>query len=146
VGYVGQWLKAWIAALKDRRESERKPLFLVAYYWNGAAPRPYEVKGVSLDGAYIVTSDRWYMGTVLRITFQYGDGSAQGSPSHVARAKLVRFGPDGIGVRLIYLSREERLSFKKFLAGAQSTGGSWGRLAGFQRARCADEKDRATAE
>jgi hypothetical protein len=143
VGHVGQWLTAWITALKDRRESVRLSLPLVAYYWNGASPQAYQVKAVSPAGAYIVTPDRWYMGTVLRLTFQYGsvcNGNGAGTlqavqaalsladdpeMTQVVRAKLVRFGPDGIGVRLIYLNRQERLSFKKFLAAAQARGNGW---------------------
>src|SRR5260370_40606513 len=74
VGHVGQWLTAWIGALKDRRESVRLSLPLVAYYWNGASPQAYQVKAVSPAGAYIVTPDRWDMGTGLRLTIQYGSG------------------------------------------------------------------------
>jgi hypothetical protein len=135
---MGQWLKAWVAALKDRRKTARVPLPLVAYYWTGAAPQAYQVKAVSQEGAYIVTPDRWYMGTVLRLTFQYGcnangNGTMPALPNvmddreltHVVRAKLVRMGPDGVGVRLIYLNRRERRSFKKFLATAQARGNSW---------------------
>ena len=133
MGNIGRWLKAWVAALNDRRESARLPLPLplVAYYWNGASPQAYQVKAVSQDGAYIVTPDRWYIGTVLRLTFQYGssrdgNGTMPALPlvvdhrelTHVVRAKLVRMGPDGMGVRLIYLNRRERRNFKKFLATA----------------------------
>jgi hypothetical protein len=141
VGYVGRCLKAWVAALKDRRESARMSLHLVAYYWNGASPQAYEVKEVSPIGAYIVTPDRWYMGTVLRLTLQYGGSSngngaeAMGAPAGLAhnpemtrmvRAKLVRVGPDGIGVRLIHLSGRERRSFQKFLTAVQAREHSFG--------------------
>jgi hypothetical protein len=130
VGYLGRWLKAWVAALKDRRESVRVSLPLVAYYWNGASPQAYQVKTVSHVGAYIVTSDRWYMGTVLRLTFQYngsGNEIVQALPSlgydpertQMVLAKLIRTGPDGVAVRMIYLNRRERRSFKKFLVAVQ---------------------------
>jgi hypothetical protein len=138
LGYVGRWLKAWVAALKDRRESGRMSLPLVAYYWNGASPQAYHVKTVSQVGAYIVTSDRWYRGTVLRLTFQYngsnggGNGIMQAHPSlgydpertQMVLAKLVRTGPDGVAVRLIYLNRRERRSFRKFLAAVKAQGNS----------------------
>jgi hypothetical protein len=131
VGKIGHGLQRWITALKDRRETARKSLPLVAYYWNGSTPEAYPVKGVSLDGAYVVTPDQWYMGTILRLTFQYpgagngnGNGNGHGQSgvgadpeySRVVRAKLVRQGPDGIGVRLLFLNPKERKSFKKFLA------------------------------
>jgi len=135
VGHVEQWLTAWVADLKDRRESARMSLPLVAYYWNGASPQAYQVKAVSPEGAYVVTPDRWYMGTVLRLTFQYGSNyndnesramqalQSVGDYSEMTqtvRARLVRAGPDGIGVRLIFLNRRERRSFKRFLAAVQA--------------------------
>ena len=57
-----------------------------------------------------------------------GNGTMQALPSvgdypemsEVVRAKLVRSGPDGVAVRLIFLNRRERRSFKKFLAAAQA--------------------------
>lgn len=128
--YVGQWLKAWVAALKDRRECARIRLPLVAYYWNGAIAQACEVKEISPAGAYIVTEDRWYPGTVLRLTFQYTNGHMNKLPSmlddsemtRMVRAKLVRIGSDGIGVRLIYLDTIERRRFKTFLKMARHRG------------------------
>ena len=132
---VRKWIKARVAALTDRRKSTRISLPLVAYYWNGSSPQAHQVKGVSPGGAYIVTPDRWYMGTVLRLTFQYGSncddsqcGDTQGPRTvrdypeitQVVLAKLVRADPDGVGVRLIFLNRRERRRFKKFLAVARA--------------------------
>ncbi len=145
MGLIGQWLKTWISNLKDRRESKRMSLPLVAYYWNGSTPQAYQVRCVSQTGAYIVTSDRWYMGTVLQLTVHYGDGSVPGSPCQVVRAKLVRFGPEGFAVRFMYLNRAERRSFKTFLEAAQSLESFRGRLVEY-RARYADGKNSITAE
>jgi hypothetical protein len=137
VGYVGQLLTNWVAALKDRRESVRMSLPLVAYYWNGASPQAYQVKTVSEVGAYIVTPDRWYMGTVLRLTFQYNgtnngecNGTMQALPSlgydpertQMVLAKLVRIDLDGVAVRLIYLNRRDHRNFKRFLAAVRARG------------------------
>jgi len=97
---------------------------MVAYYWTGGVPQAFDVKVVSPVGAYLVTSDRWHPGTVLRLTFQYGAISSQGSTEGeeatvlMVRARIVRIGVDGVGVRLVYLNKQERRNFRKFLAGA----------------------------
>jgi uncharacterized membrane protein (UPF0127 family) len=122
--YVRKWLSAWIASLKDRREYRRLSVPLVAYYWNGGAARACQVNAVSPVGAYIVTPDRWYPGTILRLTFQHAKAHVGGAETAVmVRAKLVRCGPDGVGVRLIYLNQAERRNFDKFLAAALVRGG-----------------------
>jgi len=97
---------------------------LVAYYWTGGVPQAFDVKVVSPVGAYLVTSDRWRPGTVLRLVFQYGVASRPGSPEageaamQMVRARIVHIGVDGVGVRLVYLNKHERKSFRQFLARA----------------------------
>ena len=146
MGIALRWLKNWISALKDRRESERMSLPVVAFYWNGATPHAYQVKSVSQVGAYIVTGDRWYVGTVLQLTLHYGDGSVQSSPCQVVRAKVVRLCPDGFGVHFIYLNHVERRSFKTFLAAAQKLESFRERQAEYPTARYADDKNPIRAE
>ena len=119
LAYLQRWFGVWIAALKDRRECARISVPLVAHYWNGGAAQACEVKTVSAAGAYLLTPDRWSPGTVLRLTFQYGNSVAGVHPATlVVRARIIRFGDDGVGVRLVYLSKNERGRFKRFLAGA----------------------------
>jgi hypothetical protein len=119
LAHLKRWFGAWITALKDRRECARVSVAMVAHYWNGGVAQASEVKTVSAAGAYLLTPDRWSPGTVLRLTFQYGRSSADGQPvTLVAQARIVRFGLDGVGVRLVYLNKKERSRFKKFLAGA----------------------------
>jgi hypothetical protein len=122
---LGRWFDTWIAALKDRRECPRMSVPVVAYYWNGGISQAYEVKTVSPVGAYLLTPDRWYPGTVLRLTFQYDDVSPPlvsivGGEvvALMVRASIVRIGADGVGIRLVYLNKKERGSFENFLAAA----------------------------
>src|SRR5207245_212983 len=112
---------ACIAQFRDRRESRRVSLPLLAHYWNGGRPQAYQVKNVSPVDAYIVTPDRWYPGTLLLLTFQHDIGGADARPgldlqaSVTLGAKLVRIGPDGIGVSFLHANHRERLDFEKFL-------------------------------
>lgn len=120
-GYLRRGFGAWIEALKDRRECARMSVPLVAYYWTGGVPQAFEVKVVSPVGAYLVTSDRWRPGTVVRLIFQYSAVFSAGSPGgeeamQMVRARIVRIGVDGVGVRLVYLNKQERKSFRQFLA------------------------------
>ena len=121
-----KWVKTWISARRERRESERLSPPLVAYYWSGGMSQAYPVNAVSSVGAYMVTPDRWYPGTILHLTFQYDPEYIQstaivGDPiaAVIVRAKCVRSGPDGVAVQLIHLSQQERRDFQTFLAGAQ---------------------------
>ena len=98
---------------------------VIAHYWNGGISQPYEVRSVSPVGAYLLTPDRWSPGTVLRLTFQYGAVSrplasiaGEEAVALMVRARIIRFGADGVGVRLVYLNKKERSRFKKFLAAA----------------------------
>jgi hypothetical protein len=125
LGYLRRWFGAWITALKDRRECTRMSVSVIAHYWNGGISQAYEVKSVSPVGAYLLTPDRWYPGTVLRLTFQYGAVSrplasiaGEEAVALMVRARIIRFGADGVGVRLVYLNKKERRRFKEFLAAA----------------------------
>ena len=112
-------------ALKDRRECTRMSAHLMAHYWTGGISQAYEVKTISPVGAYLLTPDRWTLGTVLRLTLQYGDVSRPlasigggAAMALMVRARIVRVGTDGVGVRLVYLNKKERSRFEKFLAAA----------------------------
>jgi len=122
LGYLRRWFGVWIAALRDRRECTRVSVAVVAHYWNGGISQAYEVKTVSPVGAYLLTPDRWCTGTVLRLTFQYGKAFADDEAAALmVRARIIRLGDDGVGVRLVYLNKKERSRFKKFLAAAPRT-------------------------
>jgi uncharacterized membrane protein (UPF0127 family) len=121
-----KWVKSWISAMRERRASARMSIPLVAYYWNGGVSQAYPVNSVSAVGAYLVTPDRWYPGTVVRLTFQYDAEYLQSTPimgdpasAVTVRAKFIRSGPDGVGVQLIHLNDQDRHDFHKFLAGAR---------------------------
>jgi len=113
----------WLERLLDRRACPRIAPPLVAHYWDGGAPQGHPVKNISAKGAYIRTSARWYPGTIVNLTFQYDPNylrvagiASEPSTVLVFRAKVVRFGPDGVGVQFLYLSKQERERCEKFMA------------------------------
>jgi PilZ domain len=122
---VNGHFKKWLERILDRRECPRMLIPVIAYYWNGAAPEGHQVKSISPAGAYIVTGERWYPGTIVSMMFQYDPyylkvAAIDGDPkaSLTMRAKIMRVGGDGVGVRFVYLNAQERRRFEKFLHGA----------------------------
>jgi hypothetical protein len=118
-----RWLKNWIRNLRNGKEPEFVKVPLVASFWNGGVSTQYAVKKVTKTGAYIVTSDKWYPGTIITMSFQYDpyyvqvaqiNGYARNSLR--MRAKVTRHEPDGVAVRFVYLNDRERRAFEKFLA------------------------------
>ena len=61
---------SWFERLwsEERRRGERKALPLAAYYWDGAAPSPRQVRDISPEGMYLLTEQRWYPNTLVTMT------------------------------------------------------------------------------
>ena len=122
-------LTAWLRRLLGQKEIADVQVPLVAHFWNGGAPKRYEVKKVNLRGAYVLTDDKWYPGTILTMMLRYDPYyvqvaaiSGSGKASMRVRAKIVHFGEDGVGVRFVFLNEKERRQLRDFLSGAQVRG------------------------
>ena len=85
----------------DPRMAARESLpGLIAYYFTGGTPMGHPVRNFSTKGMFIVTSDRWYAGTVLRVTLtDQRDPSAERSIT--VNAKVVRSAGDGVGLEFV---------------------------------------------
>ena len=117
-------LKEWWQALDapPRRECPRVQIPIFASCRSGGTS---PLKNVSPVGAYILTEERWYPGSIVTMTFQYGPCCLQvakvtdnSGATIQLRAKVVRVGQEGVGVRFVYLNGAERQKFEQFLAGA----------------------------
>lgn len=88
---------------RDRRGAERRESPpLIAYYWDGAAPRAHEIRDISPCGLFVKTEERWYPGTLVRLILQKTNGAADASERSIAiLAKAVRWGADGVGLASI---------------------------------------------
>jgi hypothetical protein len=126
------WLARWL--FKDRRDlfQERRELFqdrrdterhrepqLEAYYWSGAAPASHSVRDISSSGAYLVTQERWHLGTLVMITLQrtdeYVDGRAR---SITLQSKVVRWGNDGVGFVFVFPATTDFRGWDAYVHGA----------------------------
>ncbi|MGO8720237.1 MAG: PilZ domain-containing protein [Acidobacteriaceae bacterium] len=84
---------------QERRNAERRALpGLVAFYWDGANPVPRGIRDISSTGMYLLTEERWYLGTLVIMTLQNKDiAEADSHHSIKVQAKVVQVGVDGVG-------------------------------------------------
>jgi hypothetical protein len=106
---------------RERRRAERKsPAALVAYYWDGATPVAHVVRNVSTAGLYLVTEQRWYPKTMIKMTLRRKDlpDDAAGNSIEMI-VGVVRGGADGVGLRFVleysYESHPSRRASQKTL-------------------------------
>ena len=91
----------------DPRNATREVLpGLIAYYFTGGNPVAQEVRDISATGIYIITNERWYPGTVVRVTLTDRDHPTADRTLTV-NAKAIRWGKDGVGLELV-LEKEDR--------------------------------------
>jgi hypothetical protein len=91
---------------KTRREERAAPRLmnpgLVAYFFTGGAPRPHEVKNISVTGFYMLTEERWLPGTIIRITLQLMGTSGENPHDTITvHSRVVRWGVDGGGFEFV---------------------------------------------
>gem|GEM_PF-536403 len=99
--------KNWLLCLftpnrREARKSDREYLpWVAAYFFNGGVPAPASVRNISQNGMYVFTSERWYLGTIVRVTLT--DWRLP-SPerSLTINAVAVRWGEDGVGLKFIF--------------------------------------------
>jgi len=85
----------------DPRTSPRLPLtWLAAWFFTGGTPKAHGVRDISATGIYVFTEERWYLGTVIRMTVADLRNSAP-ERSMTVNAKVVRWGNDGVGLKFI---------------------------------------------
>jgi hypothetical protein len=93
-----------LSSYDHRQAPRRQTPLLVAYYWDGAAPMAHEVRDISSTGFYLLTQERWHLGTIVTITLQRTDNSNfdSGTQPHIAvMSKVVRLDEDGVGFAFI---------------------------------------------
>lgn len=114
------WLEQWLSW--DRRRSERQAVQgVVAYYWTGAVSVGKSVRDISLKGLYLLTEDRWYPGTMIRITLQRTDDVEEGSKRAITvQAKVIRSDIDGVGFAFVLPRMQEELDRQYSVADRKS--------------------------
>jgi PilZ domain len=95
------WFK-WMVADDGRRANRRRTPPLVAYFWDGGRPVAHDVRNISPTGFYLVTTERWLLGTLIMMTLQRTSTEISRSEcSVIVMSKVVRYGEDGVGFSFV---------------------------------------------
>jgi hypothetical protein len=87
---------------EHRRGSRSRFPRLVAYYWTGGSPKAFRVGDIGPRGFYLITEDRWVMGTRILMTLQYTEGDPDSPDNSITvPSKVIRSGPDGVGFEFV---------------------------------------------
>jgi len=83
----------------DRRRGPRRPSpKLVAYYWTGGTPKAFNIGDIGPTGFYLITEDRWVIGTQIVMTLQRTDMESEDSQNSITVPSMViHSGSDGVG-------------------------------------------------
>ena len=109
-----RWLRQEPPALKVRALRHNNPA-IVTYYWDGGAKNGHSVKDISSTGAFIRAAERWYVGTVLTVTFQQEFEGAPEGRSITILCKVVRHAPEGFGVSFMFAGNKDRKLLDRFI-------------------------------
>ncbi len=105
--------KTWLQKLlgvepPDPRKAQRESLLgLSAYFFTGGTPVAHEVRDISLTGMYVFTSERWYPGTMVRMTLTDRHEPTV-ERSITLHATVMRWGNDGVGLRFVLQSSKDK--------------------------------------
>lgn len=104
-------VKSWLQRLlfPDPPESRKAPREALpgpaAYFFTGGVPVAHDVREISRTGMYVVTTERWYPGTVVTMTLT-DRRQPTVERSIILNATVVHWGNDGVG--LAFLVRDDK--------------------------------------
>ncbi len=109
------WLERFLTPDADRAE-RREPDQFFAYRWADTAMKSEPVRDISSTGVYVVTPDRWPVGSVLALTMQK-QGPLEVSPERriTALARVARIGNHGVGFSFIVPQDDNERIWKSIL-------------------------------
>jgi hypothetical protein len=122
------WLKG---GTPDARFAPRiaEPSIFV-YYWDGSVPEARKIRDISPTGAYILTNEHWYPGTIVRLIFRgYKTPLPPAtdvvpSQSISLSSRVVRQEQDGAAVEFLFPTPKDRETLEKFIATMPKTSGA----------------------
>ena len=102
------WLqRLWSPDPPEPRQALRESFpALSAHFWTGGIPVEQQVRDISLSGLYVVTDERWYPGTQVRMTLTDSEESKVEN-SITANTSVVRWGNDGVGLKFVMEDKRE---------------------------------------
>ncbi len=95
--------------LSRRRTRLKQWPRLAAYDSTGGTLKVQGIKDISATGLYLMTNERWPVGTRVAMTLQRADGAEEfGQPQITVQLCVARWGDDGIGLMFIQPDMQER--------------------------------------
>lgn len=101
----------WFKEHRVKGETRYDDPGLLAFYWDGSSAGGKRVKDVSMTGAYLLTEERWYPGTILEVTLkrEEKDSNHGVAPHFGLLCQVLRSEQDGIAVRFLANGRRKML-------------------------------------
>lgn len=112
------WFQRWRSKEpKDPRGGSRETLpGLVAHFFTGGRPAAHGIRNISTTGLYVLTEQRWYLGTIIRMTLS--DRLEKSfERSLTLNAKVVRWGNDGVGLQFMIRHKGDRIPAEEDISG-----------------------------
>ncbi|HEY3988535.1 MAG TPA: PilZ domain-containing protein [Acidobacteriaceae bacterium] len=112
-------MKNWFEELMTR--NQRRPQRyvaprVVAYFWDGGMPTAHCIRDISSTGLFLLTTQRWYPGTLVTMTLQRTEKDEAGvRQSITVQARVVRSVEDGVGFRFSAPKTEESRRIQQYI-------------------------------
>jgi hypothetical protein len=99
--------KSWLQRLlnpdppQPRKASREASPWLTAHFFTGGPPKAHGVRDISPTGVFLLTEERWYLGTLIGLTLTARQ--VEGTERHITvSARAVRWGNDGVGLEFVF--------------------------------------------
>ena len=113
-------MKNWFEELMSRNQRRPQRYIaprMVAYFWDGGPPAAHCIRDVSSTGMYLLTTQRWYPGTLVTMTLQRTEKDEAGvRQSITVQARVMRSGDDGVGLRFVAPKTEDGRRIQRYIA------------------------------
>lgn len=113
-------MKNWFEDLMSREQKRPKRHALprlVAFFWDGSTPAPHAIRDISTNGLFLLTSHRWYPGTLVTLTLQRTDKDDNGErPSIAVQGKVIRSEEDGVAFRFMLPKTSDGKRLQAYIA------------------------------
>ena len=111
VADTGYLSKSWLPRSSDneRRGGTRRHWpRLLAYDSAGVALGVHGIKDIRANGLYLLTNERWPLGSQVVMTLQRTDGLDEDSKNPIkVQLRVMRWGKDGVGLSFVHAGVEE---------------------------------------
>lgn len=87
----------------DPRKSPRQPAAgLSAHFWTGGPSKANSIRDISATGLYVVNEERWYLGTMVRMTLTKTNSEERPAERSITVQTIAtRWGNDGVGLQFV---------------------------------------------